>query len=48
MMDAAAATLLIIHYNLCCGTIAKFATERPDVSQLLDKLLKFEAMYAHD
>ncbi|EEB91389.1 hypothetical protein MPER_10256, partial [Moniliophthora perniciosa FA553] len=41
-MDFAVATLLTIHYNLCAGTLAMYASERPDVAVLLEKLLSFD------
>lgn len=43
-MDLAAGTLLTIHYNLCCGTLAKFA-QRPDVDRTLQDLLSYKLSY---
>ncbi|KAF8962441.1 acyl-CoA dehydrogenase NM domain-like protein [Flammula alnicola] len=41
-MDGAAASLLSLHYNLCAGTFARYATGRPDVAATLQRLLKFQ------
>ncbi|EEB96670.1 hypothetical protein MPER_04155 [Moniliophthora perniciosa FA553] len=35
-------TLLNIHYNLCTGTLATYASDRPDIAALVEKLLRFE------
>ncbi|KAI1115631.1 acyl-CoA dehydrogenase/oxidase [Nemania sp. NC0429] len=35
-------TALTIHWNLCIGTIGAYASRRPDLAPLLEKLLKFE------
>ncbi|TFK50231.1 acyl-CoA dehydrogenase NM domain-like protein [Heliocybe sulcata] len=41
MMDGSVATLLTIHYNLCCGTLAMFASGRPEIRGLLEDLLSY-------
>ena len=41
-MDGGAATLLSIQYNLCAGTLSKFAAEQPYVANILQKVLAFE------
>lgn len=40
-LDSAAFTLMTIQYNLCAGTIARFATTRPDLVPLVRDLLQF-------
>jgi len=39
--DTAAFTILVIHWNLCLGTIAEFLTERPDLGPLARDLEAF-------
>ncbi|TFK56913.1 acyl-CoA dehydrogenase NM domain-like protein [Heliocybe sulcata] len=41
VLDGSVGTLLTIHYNLCCGTLAMFAIGRPDLRRLLDDLLSY-------
>ncbi|KAI1140098.1 putative acyl-CoA oxidase [Hypoxylon sp. FL0543] len=41
MRDPAVATILTIHWNLCMGTIGKFARQRPDLRPLLEDLQNF-------
>ncbi len=43
-MDGGAATLIIIHLNLCTGTFARRAIGRPDLQHTLNLLLNFELM----
>lgn len=43
-MDGAATSLLIIHLNLCIGTLAKYAAGRPDLRGILKNLLNFETL----
>ncbi|TFY70717.1 hypothetical protein EVG20_g2294 [Dentipellis fragilis] len=40
--DISVGTLLTIHYNLCSGTIALFASGRPDLERTLQQLLSYE------
>ncbi|KAI0259534.1 acyl-CoA dehydrogenase NM domain-like protein [Gloeopeniophorella convolvens] len=40
-LDGAATTLLTLQYNLCAGTIAKFAHKQPAVQPVLKRLLDF-------
>ncbi|KAI1503307.1 hypothetical protein F5X99DRAFT_375626 [Biscogniauxia marginata] len=40
--DMATMIILSIHWNLCIGTIGKFARHRPDLSSLLAKLQSFD------
>lgn len=42
LLDGAATTLLTIQLNLVAGTIAAYAHDRPDLSLLLEKLLRFD------
>lgn len=42
LLDGAATTLLTIQLNLVAGTIAAYAYDRPDLSLLLEKLLRFD------
>ncbi|KAK6063022.1 acyloxidase [Seiridium cupressi] len=41
-IDTAVTTILSIHWNLCMGTIASFATSRPDLAPLLQRLSNFD------
>ncbi|KAI0594849.1 hypothetical protein F4775DRAFT_595859 [Biscogniauxia sp. FL1348] len=41
--DMATVVILTIHWNLCIGTIGKYARSRPDLAPLLKKLEKFDA-----
>ena len=41
-VDGSVGTLLTIHFNLCIGTVAMFVSERPDLAESLDQLLRFE------
>ncbi|KAI1418323.1 putative acyl-CoA oxidase [Hypoxylon sp. FL1857] len=41
MSDTAVSTILAIHWNLCIGTIGKFARERQDLKPLLQDLQSF-------
>ncbi|KAK2469108.1 hypothetical protein H9L39_19376 [Fusarium oxysporum f. sp. albedinis] len=40
--DMTAFIIAAIHINLCIGTLCSFAKERPDLQDLLDKLLNFD------
>ncbi|RCI16331.1 hypothetical protein L249_3165 [Ophiocordyceps polyrhachis-furcata BCC 54312] len=40
--DSAAAVILIIHWNLCMGTIAQHLKRRPDLSRLVQQLQDFD------
>jgi alkylation response protein AidB-like acyl-CoA dehydrogenase len=40
--DTAATTILTIHWNLCIGTIGRYARHRKDLTPLLDQLLNFD------
>ncbi|PCG95882.1 Acyl-CoA dehydrogenase/oxidase [Penicillium occitanis (nom. inval.)] len=40
--DMAAFTLITIQYNLAAGTLAPFIEKRPDLQELMDKILSFE------
>lgn len=40
--DPTALIIATIHINLCIGTLCNFIKNRPDLSDLLEKLLKFE------
>lgn len=40
--DTTAFTIATIHINLCIGTLGNFIEDRPDLSDLLEGLLKFE------
>jgi acyl-CoA oxidase len=44
VMDAAAATLCTIQYNLSAGTLIRYATRRTDFDQIIEKILRFEVM----
>jgi acyl-CoA oxidase len=46
VMDAAAATLCTIQYNLSAGTLIRYATRRTDFDQIIEKILRFEVMWA--
>lgn len=41
LLDGGAVTLLTIQYNLCCGTIAQYSNERPELVSLIDDLLQY-------
>ncbi|KAI0644433.1 acyl-CoA dehydrogenase NM domain-like protein [Trametes meyenii] len=41
LLDGGAITLLTIQYNLCAGTIARYAGQRPELISLVDDLLKY-------
>ncbi|KAJ4490548.1 acyl-CoA oxidase [Lentinula aciculospora] len=43
-IDAAATTILTIHYNLALGTLGPLLTTRPDLAPLTKKLLNFEVV----
>ena len=43
-LDAAAATLLTIQYNLCLGTISAYLQERKDLLTLAASLLEYKTM----
>ena len=45
-VDMAAFTLITIQYNLAAGTLAPFIEKRPDLEELMDKILGFEVSYA--
>ena len=40
--DMTAFIIAAIHINLCIGTLCSFVKERPDLQDLLDKLLNFD------
>ncbi|TFK95807.1 hypothetical protein BDV98DRAFT_586831 [Pterulicium gracile] len=40
--DMAVYTLLMIHFNLCTGTILKFAPGRPDLQEIVERLLRLK------
>ncbi|TCD65983.1 hypothetical protein EIP91_001930 [Steccherinum ochraceum] len=40
-LDSAAFTIMTIQYNLCAGTIARFAIQRPDLAAVVRDLLQF-------
>ncbi|OAA67408.1 Acyl-CoA oxidase/dehydrogenase, central domain protein [Cordyceps fumosorosea ARSEF 2679] len=42
--DTAALTTLIIHWNLCMGTIASYSADRPDLMLILEELQSFDAV----
>lgn len=42
--DTAASTLLTIQYNLAAGTLAKYEVERPNYSDLLNRILRYKMM----
>ena len=44
LMDGSVPVLLTIHCNLYAGTLAMFASGRPDVQIALDKALRFETL----
>jgi len=44
VMDGSVAVLMTIHCNLFTGTLAMFASGRPDVQAALDKALRFEML----
>ncbi|KAI0633863.1 acyl-CoA dehydrogenase NM domain-like protein [Trametes polyzona] len=41
LLDGAAFTLLVIQYNLCAGTIARYASRRPELLPIVDDLLRY-------
>jgi acyl-CoA oxidase len=43
-VDTAALTILAIHWNLCIGTIGKFAKNRPELHPLLEQLINFDTV----
>lgn len=40
--DMAAFIIATIHVNLCIGTLSSFARDRPDLQDLVEKLLNFD------
>ncbi|KAL6300589.1 acyl-CoA dehydrogenase NM domain-like protein [Sparassis latifolia] len=44
LLDGSAFTLLTIHYNLCAGTIASYASRRPELRLLVEDLLRFRTL----
>ncbi|KAG7440704.1 acyl-CoA dehydrogenase NM domain-like protein [Guyanagaster necrorhizus] len=42
VMDFSVGTILTIHYNLCIGTLAMYLDHRPDLKDIVDRLLSFE------
>lgn len=40
--DPSAYTIALIHVNLCIGTLANFVGQRPDLSDLVEKLINFD------
>jgi acyl-CoA oxidase len=40
--DMAAFTLITIQYNLCAGTLAPFLPDRPDLGELMKRILNFD------
>lgn len=45
LLDGAAITLLTIQYNLCAGTIARYARRRPELVPLVEDLLGYRKQY---
>lgn len=45
LMDGATASLLVLHINLCSGTLVNRTVGRPDIQHTLKKLLNFEMLY---
>ena len=45
LLDGAAFTLLTIQFNLCAGTIARYARRRPELSPLVEDFLRFRKQY---
>jgi len=43
-IDGSVGVLLTIQYNLYIGTLAMFASERPDLQAAMDKALRFETL----
>ncbi|OJT05089.1 Acyl-coenzyme A oxidase 2, peroxisomal [Trametes pubescens] len=41
LLDGAAMTLLTIQYNLCAGTLARYAMRRPELVSLVEDLLRY-------
>ncbi|KAI0818485.1 acyl-CoA dehydrogenase NM domain-like protein [Trametes gibbosa] len=41
LLDGAAMTLLTIQYNLCAGTIARYAAHRPELVALVEDVLQY-------
>ncbi|KAF7360502.1 hypothetical protein MVEN_00781000 [Mycena venus] len=41
-LDGAAGSLVTIQLNLCAGTLGMYVGSRPDLQQIMDKVLKFE------
>ena len=41
-LDMAAFTLITIQYNLCVGTLAPFLPDRPDLEELVTRILSFD------
>lgn len=37
--------LVTIQYNLAAGTIGPYAATRPDLKQLVDRIMKFEVSF---
>ncbi|KIJ27122.1 hypothetical protein M422DRAFT_271734 [Sphaerobolus stellatus SS14] len=42
IMDGSVGTLLTIQYNLCLGTLAHFAENRPDLQRIISEVLNFD------
>ena len=45
LLDGGAITLLTIQYNLCAGTIARYAGRRPELVPLVEDLLQYRKQY---
>ena len=41
LLDGGAITLLVIQYNLCAGTIARYIGRRPELIPLVEDLLNY-------
>ncbi|CAG9942501.1 unnamed protein product [Clonostachys rosea f. rosea IK726] len=40
--DSTCLSILVIHYNLCLGTIIPFARKSPEIAELVQKMLNFD------
>ena len=48
LLDGGAFTLLTIQFNLCAGTVARYARRRPELTPLVEDLLRFRKQYVLD
>lgn len=44
-VDGGAFTIMTIQYNLCAGTIARYAVQQSDLIPLVDDLLRFRKQF---